>query len=170
MHCTNCGKELLADAKFCDGCGAAVSTEQTPPQQAEPQPQPQVQPQPQPQAQYSTGTSTDTKDQDNKIIFMLSYLGILFFLPLVVCPESKVGRFHANQGLLICIASIAGSIVLGIVSFILLAISSYFLFITNLLSWAFRLAIIALVIMGMLNANKGEMKPLPVIGRFTIIK
>ena len=34
--------------------------------------------------------------QKNKVISALSYLGILFFLPLVAAPESRFGKFHAN--------------------------------------------------------------------------
>ena len=34
---------------------------------------------------------------EGKLMSILSYLWILFFLPLVVCPGSKFGRFHANQ-------------------------------------------------------------------------
>ena len=45
----------------------------------------------------------DTQDiQDNKIWGALSYLGILFFLPLVVNGgSSKFGRFHANQAFIL---------------------------------------------------------------------
>lgn len=37
--------------------------------------------------------------QKNKVISALSYLGILFFLPLMAAPESRFGKFHANQSL-----------------------------------------------------------------------
>ncbi|HHV59444.1 MAG TPA: hypothetical protein GXX49_03965 [Clostridiaceae bacterium] len=108
--------------------------------------------------------------QENKVIFILAYLGILFFLPLVSCPNSKVGRFHANQGLLLLITSVAGQIVVNILSGIILAISWRLWSITSLISWAWAIAIIALVIIGMSSANKGEQKPLPIIGKFTLIK
>ena len=46
----------------------------------------------------------------NKSVCALSYLSILFFLPLVVCPDSKFGRFHANQALALLITAIFGNV------------------------------------------------------------
>ena len=97
-------------------------------------------------------------------------MGILFFLPLVVTPESRSGRFHANQGLILLILSILGSIALSIVTALFAAISLWLIFIPTLLSSVFGLGILALVIIGMINAGKGEEKPLPLVGGFTIIK
>lgn len=36
MHCSNCGKELSADSKFCDSCGTAVAPEQETPAEVKP--------------------------------------------------------------------------------------------------------------------------------------
>lgn len=145
MICNSCGKQLADGAKFCDGCGAQMAGGGKAPGQA-------------PQAQ--------NVDQDNKVIFMLAYLGILFFLPLVAAPNSKVGRFHANQGLVLLIASVAGQIVLSILT----AMMWQLWFITSMLSFVWAIAIFALVVIGMVNAYKGEQKPLPVIGSIKIIK
>lgn len=51
--------------------------------------------------------------QKNKVISALSYLGILFFLPLVAAPESRFGKFHANQSLVLMLAGFAGAVALG---------------------------------------------------------
>ncbi len=150
MFCKNCGKELADVAKFCDGCGSPVVAEQQAPAVPE---------QPAPAA---------SEGQENKVIFVLAY--ILFFLPLVACPNSKVGRFHANQGLLLLITSVAGQIVVTILSSILIAVSWRLLTITSLLGWAWAIVVLVLVVIGMVNAGKGEQKPLPVIGKFRIIK
>lgn len=45
--------------------------------------------------------------QEGKIMAGLAHLGILFFLPLVACPNSRFGKFHANQSLLLLIAMFA---------------------------------------------------------------
>lgn len=45
--------------------------------------------------------------QEGKVMAGLSHLGILFFLPLVVCPKSRFARFHANQSLVLLIFSVA---------------------------------------------------------------
>ena len=51
--------------------------------------------------------------EKNKTMAGLAYL--IFFLPLIVCPDSKYGKFHANQGLLLLITSIVGTVVLSII-------------------------------------------------------
>lgn len=151
MYCANCGKEILTDAKFCDGCGTPVVTEEqvNSPEITQPEP-------------------VNNAVQENKAIFILSY--ILFFLPLLSCPNSKVGRFHANQGLVLLLTSIVGQIAVSILSGILLAISWRLWGVISLLSWAWWIAVLVLMIIGMVNANKGEQKPLPIIGKIKIIK
>lgn len=153
MNCTNCGKEIANNAKFCDSCGSPIVDEQV-------NVQPTTEPAP-----------VINEEQDNKIMFILAYLGILFFLPLVSCPNSKVGRFHANQGLLLFITSIVGSIASTILSSIILAISwRLSLALSPLIWFAWSVVMLVLMIIGMVNANKGEQKPLPIIGKFKIIK
>lgn len=152
MNCTNCGKSITSNARFCDGCGSPIVNEQTNTYVA------------------TQEVPASNEVQVNKVIFILAYLGILFFLPLVSYPNSKIGRFHANQGLLLLIASIMGQIAVGILSSIVLAISWRLLVLTSLLSWALAIAIFALAIIGMINANNSVQKQLPIIGKFTIIK
>ena len=152
MNCINCGKKLMDNAKFCDGCGSPIVAASAPMNE-------------QPPAQ---AVPVNNEAQENKVIFILSY--ILFFLPLVSCPSSKMGRFHANQGLLLLLTSIAGQIVVTVLSSVLLSISWRLWAITSLIGWGWAIAVLALVIIGMVNANKGVQKPLPVIGAITIIK
>lgn len=83
---------------------------------------------------------------------------ILFFLPLVVCPDSSFGKFHANQGLLLLITSVIGTVVLSIIPVIGWIILPFF-----------SLGIIAFVIMGLINGLQGKVKRLPLIGKFNII-
>jgi len=96
--------------------------------------------------------------ENNKIVAALAY--IIFFIPLLVSRDSKFATYHANQGLLIFIASIIINIVGAIIP---------------ILGWLIiipfgNLAIIALVIIGIVNALKGLRKPLPLIGGIEIIK
>jgi len=166
MFCKNCGKEVADGMKFCDGCGSPLEQ----PTNAGQQPDMNGQ---QPYQSYTTNTppppyqqnpvGANANDSSNKIIFVLAYLGILFFLPLVVCPNSAVGKFHANQGLLLLLVSIVGQIVFSIITFAVPFL--YFL------STLFALAILALMIYGMVNAYNDKQVPLPVIGTlFTLIK
>jgi hypothetical protein len=36
--------------------------------------------------------------QDNKIMAILAYLGLLFLVPFLAAKESPFARFHTNQG------------------------------------------------------------------------
>lgn len=143
MNCKKCGKLLAGDAKFCDSCGAAVGTSNDHP-----------------------GTNWKSDDEENKIVCILAYLGILFFLPLAAAPESQAGRFHANQGLVLFLVSVVGHILFTILSWVLWFMSWVFAF----LSAVWGIAIFCLMILGMLNAAQGERKPLPFIGSIRIIK
>jgi uncharacterized membrane protein len=178
MFCKECGKQVDDEMKFCDGCGAPLAqnpTENpvnTPPpvyqQNEAPTQQAQVNQQeppitPPPFNQQEPPNTPPPSSDTNKIIYVLAYLGILFFLPLVVSPVTPTGKFHANQGLLLFITSVAGCIAISILTAIFFAF--------GFLSWIFNLAILALAIYGMVNAYNEKEIPLPVIGKlFTIIK
>lgn len=114
--------------------------------------------------------TVDPKDaQDNKIMGILAYLGILVLVPILAAKESPFARFHANQGLLLFIAAFACSTVMWIITFILVIISPSLALISTILSLAL-LAIPVLAIIGIINAAKGEMKELPIIGKYRILK
>lgn len=58
----------------------------------------------------NTGNSNQN-DQSNTILFsILSYIGILWLIPLLVEKNDKVVRFHVNQGIVLFIFDIIGSI------------------------------------------------------------
>lgn len=95
--------------------------------------------------------------EKGKTMAGLSYL--IFFLPLVACPESKYGRFHANQALLLLLVSIAGNIVLGIIPVVGWMLLPFF-----------AIVILVFVVMGIVNGLGGKAKQLPIIGKFTLIK
>ncbi len=103
---------------------------------------------------------TTANDDQVKIVSALAYLGLLFFLPLVTNPESKFGKFHANQGLILLIASLVintvGTIIPLLGWFLILPLGNLFVFI--------------LFIIGVLNALGKKEKRLPVIGQFDLIK
>lgn len=103
-------------------------------------------------------TTFDQQDiEKNKMIAGLAYL--IFFLPLIICPDSGFGKFHANQALLLLIFSLAGSIILCFVPII---------------GWAllpiFTIVILVLFVIGLINGLGGEAKRLPIIGKFNLIK
>ena len=123
------------------------------------------------------------KRQDNtKLYSVLSYFGILWLIGLLADKTNPRVRFHVNQGILLCIYEVAIGIVYAILTAILTAIfgvsylgytvvSSSGLVIIGILGFLVWASILALAIVGIVNAAKGQEKPLPVIGKlFTIVK
>lgn len=85
---------------------------------------------------------------------------VLFFLPLVVEGNKEVHRYHANQGLVLLIFSVGFGIIGSIIPilgwFIILPVGEIFCLVC--------------LVMGMINAGNDQMKPLPLIGKITILK
>jgi uncharacterized membrane protein len=113
--------------------------------------------------------TVDPKDvQDNKVMAILAYFGILVFIPLFAAKESPFARFHTNQGLILLIANVSYSIAVWIISIILIMISPSLALVVSLLYLA-SLLLLILMIIGIINAAKGEMKELPIIGKYRIL-
>lgn len=100
--------------------------------------------------------------EKNKAMGIIGYIiPILFFIPLITdAKNSAFAKYHANQQLNLLLAAIVVNVVGGIIPvigwFIILPIGS--------------IALIIFAIMGIISAAKGEMKPLPLIGGFSLIK
>ena len=99
---------------------------------------------------------------DNKVMAILAYLWILFLIPLFAAKESKFARFHANQGIILFIASIA----VGIASFILGLIP----IVGAIIGWLLIICLFVFYILGIVNAVQGKAKELPFIGGIKILK
>jgi len=103
-------------------------------------------------------TGFDAQDiEKNKVIAALAYL--IFFLPLLAAPDSKFGKFHANQGLWLLIVDVAGSIVFGFLPFLGGTL-------TSVLNLAMFIAVVYLAY----NAYSGKAFELPVVGNIEIFK
>ncbi len=111
-----------------------------------------------------SGQEIDRDDvEKNKLWAILGYIfPILFFIPLVTeGKNSQFAKFHANQQLIFLIFNIVGFTVSAILMIIIIGIVLYI---------AVMIAAIVFMIMGIINASKGEMKPLPMIGKYQLIK
>lgn len=140
-NCNKCGAQIPDNTFTCPNCGAStVSVE----------------------GQDYTNQFDPNDIQQNKVMAILAYLGILFLVPLLAAPQSPYARFHTNQGLVLFIADIILGIVAGACIFIPIA----GLIISSLIS----LGIFVLVILGIVNAASGKCKELPLIGKIRIIK
>ncbi len=101
-------------------------------------------------------------ENGNKLLAAISYVWILCIVTILCAKEDAFARYHANQGLVLLIANIAAVIVGFILGFIPV--------IGGIISWIISIALFVLMILGIINAVKGEMKPLPFIGGIQIIK
>ncbi len=122
--------------------------------------------------QYNSGNGLvpDPEDvQKNKAMAILAY--ILFFLPIIAARDSKFAIYHANQGLILFIASVALGIAIRIISSILFSLSPFgFWGLVTTLTSLLSLCILVLAIIGIANAANGKMQPLPIIGGFQILR
>ncbi len=200
--CGKCGQKVEEGVKFCPACGIPlqVNTDQS---AYEPSPQPvaqrpvqSVQTEEQETLDQATasadalgsklGKLNNTTDntaefekkdiEENKVMAILAYFGILVFIPILAAKESKFARYHANQGLILFMALVGWSIA----DYILTAILRTLLWrgmglweiyslcgtILNLVYFVFTI----FAIIGIVNALNGKAKELPVIGKYKILK
>lgn len=116
-------------------------------------------------AEYDAGDINN-----NKIMAILAYIGILVLVPIFAAKESKFARFHANQGLVLLIAEVAVSIILSIVGAILILILPILGIVFSIVSWVAYVVFLVLAVMGIVNAATGKAKELPLIGSIKILK
>jgi uncharacterized membrane protein len=89
-------------------------------------------------------TSTPDKDvEENKGIAALSYVWILFLVPLLGKKDSKFAQFHAKQGLILFIISFATII--------------------PVFGWILFLVIILTAIVGIIKTLSGEWWKIPFV-------
>jgi uncharacterized membrane protein len=100
--------------------------------------------------------------EKNKAMAIVGYIiPILFFIPLVTdAKDSPFAKFHANQQLNLLLLEVIGWTVSAILVFIVIG---------AILMPLVGLAGLVFMIMGIINASKGEMKELPVIGGIKLI-
>jgi uncharacterized membrane protein len=65
-------------------------------------------------AQPTSAQQPDRDVEENKIVAALSYLNILFLIPLFLKRESRFAQFHAKQGLVMFILFFAGQLIFWI--------------------------------------------------------
>ena len=112
----------------------------------------------------------DTQDiNDNKLIAILAYIGILVLIPLFAAKKSKFARFHTNQGLVFFLANLALGLVYNIVVQILGGIPIISILVVAL-GYLVSLVLFVVMIIGIVNAVQGRAKELPVIGKVKILK
>ena len=119
--CGKCGQQVNEGVRFCPACGSPMQIVAAEPNRQ--QTPPPVQPTDAESMAKATATAdalsdklsgmnktADLTDQfdkadveQNKVMAILAYFGILVLIPILAAKDSKFARFHANQGLLLCI-------------------------------------------------------------------
>lgn len=107
---------------------------------------------------------------------MCACTGILFFIPLVSAPESRYGRYWANQGLIILIielmCTIVGLIAGGILTLLgmIPVLGIIFRIIRFLVVTVLVLLSAAYIVWGMVTVFNDKAKDLPILGRMRFIR
>lgn len=165
--CTHCGKQYPDGTDYCPDCGSLLKNDYT--QKGNSYFQDAVN-----HVSYTNREKTEFTNGDiqkNKTLAIFSYIGLLVLIPVIAAKKSPYVKFHANQGLVLCI--IEG--IYWILRRLLLGIGR-----AHFLLWGFRVASYALgmleiiffcfSIMGIIQICNGQAKPLPLIGKIRILK
>jgi uncharacterized membrane protein len=149
MYCVNCGKQVEDGMAFCPSCGKSIG------------------------APTQGGAGQTTAGDNTKTMSVIAYL--IFFVPLLTGAHktSEAVKFHTNQGTVLVIAAGIYGIVYGILMAVLVALlwrsPGVVGFLSVLLIIPY-LGLLALWIIGIVNAVQGRQQPLPLIGKIIIIK
>lgn len=134
--CSKCGKELGENEAFCSSCGEPVA---------------------------GKSVSDTQSGSSDKLMGILSYLGILSLIPYFSKGQSAFVRFHAVRGLNLFLLELIAGVACGIIGVALSGLGA-------LLSWIVSVASLAFSIIGIVNVANNEKKDLPLIGGIKFVK
>lgn len=153
MMCPKCGAEMPDNTCTCSNCGEVL-----------------------------TSISSNTHGGDSIILNMhhtgnitdnallcMSYLGFLVIVPLMLCKNTELARFHINQGLVLFITELTYCALFLFTRWLLLAISLWLSVIVAVMAAA-GIVFVVYAAMGIAGVIRGETRELPVIGSCKIIK
>jgi uncharacterized membrane protein len=86
-------------------------------------------------------------DDKQKLLAALSYVGILFILPVLLGDKTKFVRLHVRQGVIVC-AFEFGTVLFGWIP---------------LFGWSFSLAVLVVAIVAFVRAFRGEEWKIPYV-------
>ena len=116
---------------------------------------------PVPPAQPAVTILSPAEIEEGKTFAILSYalglIGLPFFLVPLIMRNNEFSLYHAKQCLVLWLAGIVLSVVGGILTLVCIGI---------ILLLAGGIFLLVLDILGLVNAVKGEVKPLPLIGKY----
>ncbi len=106
---------------------------------------------------------------EDKTVAIISYLTLIGFIVAIIIhmnKKTKLGAFHLRQMLGFMLTSVAGSICISILAYVIFGVLKFYDLLTliHLILVGFWFLIIVLWIMGLIAAINGQMKPMPVVG------
>lgn len=106
---------------------------------------------PQDQQQNIQSVGGDTVREQDKIMLVLAYFGLLSLIPFLTVKDSEYVKYHAKQGLVLFVAMVVVAIlnVIPVIGTIIYCVGF--------------LAYLVVSIMGIMKALKGERWQIPVI-------
>ena len=84
----------------------------------------------------------------------LSYLGILWLIPLLTLKDNTFAKFHVKQGIMLTILWVASSV---------LAVIPIIGWLADLVIWVYA---IIMMIMGIVNSLNGKYWKMPIVGQW----
>ena len=115
---------------------------------------------PAPEAQ-AAGEVGEAEINEGKAFAILSYalslVGLPFFIVPLIMRNNGFALFHAKQCLMIWLAGIVGGVISSVLAVICIGI---------IIGLVVGIFLLVLTIMGIVNAAKGEMRLLPLIGKW----
>jgi len=107
---------------------------------------------------------------DNKTLALVSYIftpigWLISFFTYKGQEKSSLVSYHLRQSFGLFLVALAVGIVMSILASILMVISFSLVMMISLINWLIWLGFIALMIIGIINANNEKETPLPIIGK-----
>ncbi len=106
-------------------------------------------------ASVGGNVNSPSKKENNVLMGVLAYLGILVLIPFFVAKNEPFVKFHVKQGLVLFVIEIA--------VYLLFSMFWSFWMLVQLLD----LAVIVLSIIGIINVVQAKEKELPLVGQFS---
>jgi fumarate reductase subunit D len=104
----------------------------------------------------SVGGGAETVREQDKIMLVLAYLGIFALIPLLTVKDSEYVKWHAKQGLVLGLGGGVALMILAVIVGFIPVLGA----IVDCLLW---LGFMALNVMGMIKAIKGERWQIPIV-------
>jgi len=114
----------------------------------------------------NTNSFSKKEIEDGKLMGVLSYISILSVIPYFIEKNNKFVVYHAKEGFNLFLLEVICLLVINILGPLL----SFISWAVSIVSAIVGLVVLLLSIMGIVNVCNGELKELPIINKFKLVK